>query len=231
MKKCLVICSGGLDSTTMSLIKREEGNVVDLITFDYGQKASNEIKQSKKLAEKIDAKHILIDIRSLKFIFGDKNQLTNDNIDVENTFKGSVVVPLRNSVFVNLAYIYAMTHQYDEVILGSHLDDLTLDENSEYMFPDCSPQFFTAINQAYEKGKRKEDHKTEIISASMLNFYKKNLIQKAYKINKYILFESWSCYLNEKVQCGICDSCKNRRNSFMQAEIKDETIYKNQGQW
>jgi 7-cyano-7-deazaguanine synthase len=227
MKKCLVICSGGLDSTTMSLIKREEGNVVDLITFDYGQKASNEIKQSKKLAEKIYAKHIIIDISSLKFIFGDKNQLTNDNIEVENTFKGSVVVPLRNSVFVNLAYIYAMTHQYDEVILGSHLDDLTLDENNEYMFPDCSPQFFTAMNQAYEKGKRKEDHKTEIISASMLNFYKKNLIQKAYEINKYILFESWSCYLNEEVQCGICDSCKNRKNSFIQADIQDETIYKN----
>lgn len=231
MKKCLVICSGGLDSTTMALIKKNEGNIVDLITFNYGQKAANEIVQSKKLAEKIGAKHMVIDIDSLKFIFGDKNQLTNDNVDVENNFKGSVVVPLRNSVFVNLAYIYAMTNNYDEVILGSHLDDMTLDVNGEYMFPDCSPQFFTAMNEAYEKGKRSEDHNTKIVSASMLNLYKKDLIQKSYEIDKDILFNSWSCYLSEEIQCGVCDSCKNRRNSFVEAGVKDETIYKHKGQW
>jgi 7-cyano-7-deazaguanine synthase len=225
-KRALVICSGGLDSTTMAITKKAKGYEVDLITFNYGQKATMEIERCKRLAEKIGAKHTVLDVSSLSFIFGTSNQLTNAGVEVENTFKGSVVVPLRNSVFVNLAYIYAMTNNYDEIVLGSHLDDLTLDDAGEYMFPDCSPEFFNAMNEAYNKGRRKEDCKTIITSASIEGYYKSDLIRMCNVADSDALFNSWSCYLNEEVHCGECDSCRNRRNAFAKAGITDKTVYK-----
>jgi 7-cyano-7-deazaguanine synthase len=225
-KRALVICSGGLDSTTMAIKKISDGYKVDLITFNYGQKATMEIERCKRLSEKLGCEHFIIDVSQLSFIFGKNNQLTNHNIEVENTFKGSVVVPLRNSVFVNLAYIYAMTNNYDEIVLGSHLDDLTLDDAGEYMFPDCSPEFFNAMNEAYNKGRRKEDWQTKITSASIEGFYKSDLIKTCSIVDPDALFNSWSCYLNDEVQCGECDSCRNRRNAFKKAGIEDKTQYK-----
>jgi len=225
-KKALIICSGGLDSTSMALIKKQQGYKIELITFNYGQKALHEIERSKSLAIKLGCKHQIIDINNLSFIFGNQNQLTNKDVKVENDFNGSVVVPLRNSVFVNLSYIYAMTNNFNEVVLGSHLSDITRDMNGEYMFPDCSPEFFSALNEAYKKGKRKEDFNTIITSASLEGYYKKDLIKLAYEYDKDILFTSWSCYLTEDKQCGECDSCRNRKNAFLEASISDDTIYK-----
>jgi 7-cyano-7-deazaguanine synthase len=225
MKRALVICSGGLDPTTMAILKKSKGYEVDLITFDYGQKALNEITRSKVLAEKLNAKHIVIDLSNLAYIFGSKNQLTNHDVEVKDNFTGSVVVPLRNSMFVNMSYIYAMTNSYDEVVLGSHLDDMTLDDNNEYMFPDCSPEFFNAMNMAYQKGKRKEDYNTIITSASIEGYYKSDLIKLCNDINSQLMFDSWSCYLNDGIQCGTCDSCNNRKRAFEKSGIVDKTNY------
>lgn len=223
-KRYLVICSGGLDSSTMALIKKAQGFDVDLISFNYGQKAIKETESAKQLAIKLGGKFDMIDISALSFIFG-KNQLTDKNTKVENNYVGSVVVPLRNAVFVQIAYIYAMVNGYDYICLGSHLDDITLDESGEFMFPDCSPQFFKSFNETMLKGIRKENTQTVITSASLEGYYKKDLIAQAYELDKEVLFNSWSCYTNDEKQCGVCDSCRNRRNNFERANIKDETIY------
>ena len=224
-KKILIISSGGLDSTSIALIKANEGHQVDFISFNYGQKAIKEIEVSKMVAEKLGGKYTEIDISILSFIFGEKNQLTNNDIAVEESYKGSIVVPLRNSVFTNIAYIYAVTNKYDELFLGSHLDDMKKDAAGEYMFPDSSPEFFTALNNAYDLGKRTEDYPTKINSASLENLYKKDLIAAAHSISAEILFQSWSCYLNGEKQCGNCDSCKNRKEAFKDANINDKTNY------
>jgi 7-cyano-7-deazaguanine synthase len=78
-----------------------------------------------------------------------------------------------------------------------------------------------------KKGIRKENKQTEITSASIEGYYKNDLIKTSYFLDPEVLFNSWSCYKNEDQQCGECDSCRNRKNSFLKAGIKDETIYSN----
>jgi 7-cyano-7-deazaguanine synthase len=224
MKKALIICSGGLDSSTMALIKKKQGYKVDLISFNYGQKAIKEIQTAENLALKLIGTYKEIDISSLSWIFG-KNQLTDSATNIENDYKGSVVVPLRNAVFVQVSYIYAMVNGYDELVLGSHLDDITLDEKGEYMFPDCSPQFFMSFNETMKKGIRNENKQTLITSASIEGYWKNDLIQKCFELDSEVLFNSWSCYKNEEKQCGECDSCRNRKNAFNKSGIIDKTIY------
>lgn len=221
--KSLVVCSGGLDSVSMALIEYDKGHEVELMSFNYGQKATKELNVVKELASKYNWKHSILDISSLKAIFG-KNQLTDSTLNVKNTYDKSVVVPLRNAMFLQIAYIYAVTNCFDNVILGSHLDDCEI-VDGHYAFPDCSPIFFKTFETAMFNGLLPSDTHTKILSASILGYHKKDLIKRAYKIDKEMLFKTWSCYSNNEKQCGVCDSCKNRRKYFIDAEIEDETEY------
>lgn len=224
MKKKLVICSGGLDSISMSILAmKDKDSVVTLLSFDYGQKATEEINRVRDFAKKNGLQHIVQDISSLKFIFG-KNQLTDDSVGVQNNYNQSVVVPLRNSVFLQIAMVYAYTNGYDEVLLGSHLDDC-VEVNGERLFPDCSPEFFKSFELAMDMGTFRKDKKVRIVTPSILGMRKTDLIKLACDIDPESVFNSWSCYKNGDKQCGVCDSCKNRKQAFALAGIEDKTEY------
>lgn len=219
--KVLVICSGGLDSVSMALRYTEDETT--LMTFYYGQKAKREIETVKKLAEKYHLGFEMMDISSLKSIFGKDNQLTND-VKVEECYQKSVVVPLRNAMFLQVAMVYAYANGFDKVVLGSHLDDCIL-VNGEYAFPDCSPAFFKAYELAMDMGTFRGNKHVRIETASLLGLHKKDLIHYANDKDKDILKETWSCYKNGERHCGICDSCRNRKNAFVEAGIEDPTDY------
>lgn len=220
--KVLSICSGGLDSISMTLLHKDDD--VTLLTFDYGQKATKEINVVRYLAAKYNMKIIAPDISSLSWIFGKENQLTNSDVTVEGEYKPSIVVPLRNGVFLQLALTYAYSYGFDKIILGSHMDDCQL-VNGDYAFPDCTPAFFSAMEMAAVKGTLRTQKKVLVQAASTLHMHKKQLIQKAYEIDKDVLFKTWSCYTNGEKQCGKCDSCMNRKRAFKEAGIIDETEY------
>lgn len=223
-KKILVICSGGLDSTAVALLAHGEPDTeVTLLSFYYGQKAGTELERVEALACKYGMRHIVKDISSLSFVFGE-NQLTTGNVEVEDGYKKSVVVPLRNAMFLQIAMIYAYTHGYERVMLGSHLDDCE-ERNGERLFPDCSPEFFKAFELAMDLGTFRSDKTVHIVTPSMLGMGKKDLIQEAAKIDPEALFNSWSCYKSGEKHCGKCDSCRNRKAAFVTAGVEDKTEY------
>ncbi len=220
--KVLVICSGGLDSVSMALRYIEDETT--LMTFLYGQKATKEILVVQRLAEKYHLGFELMDISQLKAIFGKENQLTNDNATVEDGYKKSVVVPLRNAMFLQVAMIYAYSHGFDKVVLGSHMDDCTL-VDGEYAFPDCSPAFFKAFELAMDMGTFRGEKHVKVETASLLGLHKSDLIRFAAEKDPEILMQTWSCYKNGEHQCGVCDSCRNRKAAFESAGVEDLTEY------
>lgn len=220
--KRIVIFSGGLDSTAMTLISMQSGETA-LMTFDYGQKARMELVRAKELSQKYGLKHINIDISSLAFMFGN-TQLTTDTNVVAKEYRKDVVVPLRNAVFLLVAYIYASCNQYDEICLGSHADDC-VEIDGERAFPDCSPEFFKAFALAMDLGTFRKDKKVNIITPSLIGWGKTELIQKGTEIDADAIFNSWSCYKTGESQCGRCDSCLNRKKAFEAAGVIDKTKY------
>lgn len=220
--KVLIICSGGNDSSAMAAINKNQD--LTLMAFNYGQKGKKEIEVVRKLAGKLSAKLEVIDISFIKSIYAGGNQLTGSKLEVEDNYMPSVVVPLRNALFLQIGMIYAYARGFDKIVLGSHLDDIT-EIDGERMFPDCSPEFFKSFELAMDLGTFRRDKKVQIESASLLLLTKHDLIKKGYAILGDFMFETWSCYKSDALHCGVCESCRNRKKAYQESGIKDKTKY------
>ncbi len=109
-KKAVVVHSGGMDSSLcLALAIRElgEANVVSL-SFDYGQRHSNEIRAGQKNLHRLES--VLISILKLDFLpqlmF---NALIDRNTAIQHSETGSpnTLVTGRNGLMAWLATLYA----------------------------------------------------------------------------------------------------------------------------
>ncbi|NUM69939.1 MAG: 7-cyano-7-deazaguanine synthase, partial [Ignavibacteriaceae bacterium] len=50
-KKCIVLTSGGLDSTTVMAIAKSKGYEIYALSFDYGQRHRIELEAGKRVSE------------------------------------------------------------------------------------------------------------------------------------------------------------------------------------
>ena len=134
----------------------------------------------------------------------------------------SIVVPIRNAVFLSIATAWAFSLNASLVAYGAHKGDTN--------YPDCRPIFSKKIQNAFNQGeidgiKKKIRSQVSIWSPFQESMTKSDLIKKGYKILGNLIFSTWSCYSNKKYHCGKCESCINRKNAFVQSGIIDETKY------
>lgn len=225
MRKIIAIVSGGLDS--VSFLTQFPDDEIIALSFQYGQKAGRELEQAKKILSEMKQvkEHKIIDISFMQSLYGSSNQLTGDDINVEDGYTPSVVVPLRNAIFSVIASAYGYSEDADLVLLGSHLNDTTQVETFEPMYPDCTPEFFEILATALHIGHFRQGKKIEIISPSRMGQTKADLIKRAYKNIGDLIFETWSCYTSGAYHCGKCESCNNRKAAFLNAGVEDKTHY------
>ena len=68
------------------------------------KKANNEINSAKTFAKKLGLKqHKIIDIGFMKNLYGNSNVLTSSKKKIPSKFDYSIVVPIRNAVFLSIA--------------------------------------------------------------------------------------------------------------------------------
>ncbi len=225
-KKAVVLSSGGLDSTTVMALAKNEGYLIYSLSFSYGQRHFVELEAANKIAEIIGVeKHLVLNL-DLKKIGG--SALT-DNIDVpKNRNKVGIsddipvtYVPARNTLFLSHALAWAEVIESPYIFIGVNAIDYS-------GYPDCRPEYIKAFekmaNLATKTGV-KGISKIKII-APLLNMSKAQIIKKGVELGvDYSL--THSCYDPnfEGVACGRCDSCILRKNGFKDAGIKDPTKY------
>lgn len=146
MNKAIVVFSGGQDSTTCLYWALNRYKEVEAITFQYGQKHSIEIEQSKKILEKTGVKQIVVNLdQSLGFLA--ESALTS-NGDVSQTNKyglPSSFVPGRNGIFLYNAYVYALKTNADSLITGVCQTDYS-------GYPDCRRDFVDTLLETMNMG-------------------------------------------------------------------------------
>jgi 7-cyano-7-deazaguanine synthase len=229
-KIAICIMSGGLDSLcAAAYVKKYKNYTIKIISFSYGQRAKREIIQSRKLAKALNSdEYRTVDISFMKELYGNSNVLTNSKFSIPSKFDQSIVVPIRNAIFITISTAWAFSVNADLIVFGAHADD--------FHYPDCRPKFIRSITNALNTGE--EDNikngtrpKISIWSPSLEGITKYELLRLGYKMLGDTIFESWSCYSNGKrihkdiVQCGECESCINRKMAFSKAGIEDKTTY------
>ncbi len=221
MKKAVIIFSGGIDSACICEILKKKFELYG-ISFTYGQKANQEIKIAKKIGKKIGLKqHKIVDISFMKDLYGESNVLTGSK-KVPSKFDYSIVVPVRNAIFLSIASAWAFTLKASLVAYGAHKGDKN--------YPDCRPNFSNKMESALNQGEidgieSKISKKITIWSPYKESLSKGDLIKRGIESLGDLIFDTWSCYLNGKIHCGKCESCNNRKISFRESQIKDKTKY------
>ncbi|MDE0831524.1 MAG: 7-cyano-7-deazaguanine synthase [Nitrosopumilus sp.] len=222
MKKAVIVFSGGIDSVCAVSFLKSKYELYG-ITFSYGQKANMEIAAAKSFAKKLGLKeHKIIDIGFMKNLYGNSNVLTSSKRKIPTKFEYSIVVPIRNAVFLSIASAWAFTLNASLVAYGAHTGDTN--------YPDCRPKFAKKLENAFNEGEidginSKLRKSIEIWSPYRKGLSKSDLLKTGIKNLGDSIFKTWSCYSNKKYHCGICESCNNRKIAFKEAQIKDKTKY------
>ena len=226
-KKAVVLTSGGLDSTTVLAIARDQGYAVHCLSFDYGQRHRYEIRAARNVARYFDAvQHLIIPI-DLKAIGG--SALTADiavpkhRDDAQMAASIPVTyVPARNTIFLSFALAWAETLSAGDIFIGVNALDYS-------GYPDCRPEYidaFQAMGNLATKATVEDKLKIRI-RAPLIQMTKAQIIQTGEALGvDYSL--THSCYDPSPTgaACGHCDSCLIRRKGFQTAGIADPTRYR-----
>ena len=223
--KVLVLLSGGLDSTTalaMAVDKYGKDNVVSL-SISYGQKHIKEIEASNKIAAYYGVEHIYLDLEKI-FEYSNCSLLSHsDEAIPKGDYKEqleakkvlSTYVPYRNGLFLSSAAAIAISKNCDVVYYGAHKDD-----SSNDAYPDCSPEFTKAINEAIYLGSGK---KVKVVGP-FVNMHKKDIVKVGMELK--VPYElTWSCYEGHDKACGKCGTCIDRKKAFLDLGLKDPIEY------
>ncbi|MDP7027239.1 MAG: 7-cyano-7-deazaguanine synthase QueC [Candidatus Marinimicrobia bacterium] len=219
MKVAVILVSGGMDSCVTVASAIAHGYKPAFLHINYGQRTeSRELMAFSEIAHyyQVDQK-LVVNISHLVDIGA--SCLTDENIEVPNADLESDDIPISYVPFRN-ANILAASTSWAEV-LGAEAIYVGAVEEDSSGYPDCRRSFFDAFEQSIDAG-TKPGTQIKIITP-LINLSKKEIVEKGIALNAPI-YLTWSCYKNEDVPCGECDSCALRARGFEQAGVRDPIL-------
>ena len=215
MKDTLLVLSGGLDSTT--LLYDYADSIALAVTFQYG---SNHNKRDAAFAkyhcDKLGIEHIEIDLAFMGKYFKSSlldgaEAIPEGNYDEDNM--KSTVVPFRNGIMLSVAAGLAESRGLKNVMMANHSGDHAI-------YPDCRPEFVKAMTAAIEAG----TYEGVKLVAPYTDITKADIVSRGAKLG-IDYSKTYSCYKGGVHHCGVCGTCRERKEAFTMAGVKDDTIY------
>ncbi len=214
-KDSAIIVSGGMDSITLLYEQRER--IALGISFDYGSNHNaREIPFAELHCKRLGIKHITVKLDFMHQYF--KSSLL-DGADAipEGHYAAdnmkSTVVPFRNGIMLSIAAGIAESQGLSNVFMANHGGDHTI-------YPDCRPEFVSAINEATRLG----TYANVTVSAPYTNITKGDIARRGAALG-IDYSETWSCYKGGDKHCGKCGTCVERREALAEAGVEDTTEY------
>ena len=225
MKRAVVLCSGGLDSTVAAAEAEAAGYELCLLSVDYGQRHRVELCRVPEIAAALGAARSLVinvDLRGVggSALTGELDVPKNRTSDEIGTGIPSTYVPARNTIFLALALSWAEVLEAEAIYIGANVLDYS-------GYPDCRQEFIRAFEAVARIGTRAgvEGHPLRI-EAPLLKLTKAEIIRRGIELGAP-LHLTHSCYDPDVVgrACGHCDSCRLRLKGFAEAGLKDPAPY------
>ena len=222
--KILFIISGGLDSATALYELKNDHEIVEAVTFDYGQRHRKEIECAQKICSNLNIAHKIINIQNFNELL-QGSSLTTPSIQTphghyEEESMKQTIVPNRNAIMMNIAAGYAISKNIHALGIGVHAGD-------HFIYPDCRPEFIKLFQDLadYSTKAAIQDNRKIKIETPLINLTKKEIVLLGNSL-KAPLQLTHSCYSGTDKACGVCDSCLLRLKGFEEAGISDPIKYK-----
>ncbi len=219
--KAVVLLSGGLDSATVLAMARAEGFECYALSFNYSQRSSSELAAAGRVAAHEQAEqHRVMDIDLRQF---GGSALTDDTIDVPTDETAGIpvtYVPARNTVFLSLGLAWAEVLGATDIFIGVNAVDYS-------GYPDCRPEFIRAYEEMANLATRVGVEGAKLtIHTPLIDLTKAEIIRRGTALG-VDYGATVSCYQAdaEGRACGVCDSCRIRREGFAAAGVADPTRY------
>lgn len=224
-KPAIVLLSGGLDSTTVLAMAKDQGFMPYALSFRYGQRHAVELAAAKRVADAHGVeRHVVADI-DLR-VFGG-SALTSDvavpkhesadelAADIPVTY-----VPARNTIFLSFALAYAETVGASDIFIGVNALDYS-------GYPDCRPEYIRSYEAMANLATRAGVEGTKLtIHTPLMELTKSGIIRAGLDLGVDYGLTS-SCYDPDDTgrPCGHCDSCLLRLKGFAEAGAVDPLEY------
>lgn len=219
--RAVVLVSGGLDSATVLAIARKQEFACYTMSFDYGQRHWAELQAAAEISGMLGAiahKRITIDLGGIG-----GSALTDSSIAVPEAPTKSIpitYVPARNTIFLAFALGWAEVLGARDIFIGVNAVDYS-------GYPDCRPAFIEAFeglaNLATRAGLEGQRFR---IRTPLIHLSKAEIIQEGTRLG-VDYGRTISCYQADESghACGVCDSCRFRKQGFLEAGVPDPTRY------
>jgi 7-cyano-7-deazaguanine synthase len=221
-RHAIVLVSGGLDSATILAIARRDGYVCHALSFDYGQRHRAELGAARAVASHLGA--VEHRVMAIDFAGIGGSALTDTGIQVpEMPTEGIPVtyVPARNTVFLALALAWAEVAAAEAIFIGVNALDYS-------GYPDCRPEYIAAFQAMANLATRTGvEGRTIRVETPIIACTKADIVRRGIELGvDYSV--TVSCYQADAQgrACGVCDSCRLRREGFEAAGVPDPTRYR-----
>ena len=222
--RTLVVCSGGLDSVTLSHKIAIDQTLIHLVSFDYGQRHKKELEYARRCAERLRITHDVVDITDVgRRLTG--SALTDEAAVPEGHYAEETmrltVVPNRNAIMLTIAFGVALAQQAEAVAAAVHGGD-------HFIYPDCRPSFVDAF--ATMQRNALDGFAQIAFETPFVHWSKADIVREGARLGVPFA-ETWSCYKGGVRHCGRCGTCVERREAFDLAGVDDPTAYDDANYW
>jgi 7-cyano-7-deazaguanine synthase len=229
MNKAFVLLSGGIDSTTVlySVERSKAWEYIEGVSVFYGQRHVKEIEYALRSCNALGVSHRVLDIASIM----PNSMLTDRRVDIPNMSYSEIkgvsptYVPFRNGLLLSMVAARAQKWVNDEqvgvapaeagIFFGAHAEDA-----QNWAYPDCTPEFIGAMANAIYVG----TYHAVRLHAPLEELGKAEIVTMGDRLG-VDWKNTWSCYAGGETHCGVCPTCRARRDGFEKAGVKDPTEY------
>ena len=216
--KCLVICSGGLDSVVAATVLQNNYEMdIELIHFTYGCRAQEkELKAVHDVGKTLGVK---VTVMPLPIYKESDSPLLSKTAKAAQGEQGAEYahewVPARNLVLLSLATAYAEANGFRFIALGNNLEEAGA-------YPDNEPEFIKRFDNllAFAVG----DNKQLNVIMPVGNLMKHEIVKMGFDV-RAPMGKTWSCYNHNELHCGKCGPCFMRKTAFEINGLKDSVDY------
>lgn len=218
---CVLVYSGGMDSTVLLYDILSQGRRPAALSFDYGSRHNaRELPFAAATCQALGVPHEIVSLAFMEKLFSSallKNgpDIPDGRYETENM--ALTAVPFRNPILMSISVGYAESIGASEVLLASHGGD-------HHLYPDCRQDF----NQAFDRAVRLGTDSKVRLSFPYGCLDKKEIadIGRGLGVD---FSQTWTCYKGEEIHCGTCAACLERMEALGHKEGQDPTQYQKEG--